>query len=91
MLLFDENGDLSVKNTYLLGKMNGLSTYYNKKGVVLKQSMFVAGKLNGYGPTIENYESGKIRRDQYSYKDDKLEGEWVPLLRKRFCPGTPVL
>lgn len=73
VLSFFEDGKHSIKSelTYIDGKLNRTSIYYNENGVAWRVSQFKDNKLNGI--TRYFYENGALQ-NELIYKDNVLNG-----------------
>ena len=69
VIKYFKSGEVSKKENYIDGKLQGEYFWYYKSGEVQKKSKWVDGKVQG--EYIEYYESGEIKEIK-NYKDGVL-------------------
>lgn len=76
------DGTVKAVIFYLNGELDGLSTYYSRKGSILSQSLYLKGKREG--ESLRFYASGKL----YS-RQRFLKGKWHGLQEYYYANGQP--
>ncbi|WP_136481375.1 toxin-antitoxin system YwqK family antitoxin [Cognatitamlana onchidii] len=72
-LIYYPNRQVSEKQNYLNGKLDGLIVWYSKSGIVLKEMLYEKGELHGAARFFNA--SGQLIC-QGQYKRDKKDGVW---------------
>ena len=77
-----KNGTMEVRNSYLNGKLDGISTQWNPLGVKVNEITYKNGEKNG--PATYWYANGRVDMIG-NYKNDLHDGFWLYLKED----GTP--
>lgn len=73
LLVYYKNGQLAEKSNFLLGKLQGASTWYNEEGIIIKEYIYDNNELHGLAKHYSN--SGKLIVEGH-YKKNKKHGVW---------------
>ncbi len=71
---FFPNGKTARKSTFVAGKLDGETTYYNDKGILLSRNQYKDNLLEGLG---ENYKLIGYKYEEVNYTNDKQNGTKV--------------
>lgn len=71
--VFYTNGQLAQKQSFVLGKEEGIDEHFSEKGVLLKLFKYKNGRLEGDSKT---WDTDGVLLFEGSYKDNKKHGMW---------------
>jgi len=83
-LIYYVNGQVSQKEFYILGKLNGISTWFSENGILIKEFTYLDDELHGYSKYYDgsgnlivegNYKRGKKEKIWKYYENGKLVEE----------------